>query len=229
MPDPLRLLVIEDEAPIRRFLRVVLEGAGHQMDEADRGREGITKAATGKPDIVLVDLGLPDLDGKEVIKTIRGWTQVPILVLSVRSDEAEIVAALDAGADDYVSKPFATGELFARLRALSRRAAPAETQSAVLSVGKITIDLAEHKVRHDGHDISLTRKEFEVLALLASNVGRLMTHGDILGTIWGPAHRSDAHYLRIVISHLREKLGDNAVQPDLIVTEPGIGYRMIRS
>ena len=229
MPDPLRLLVIEDEAPIRRFLRVVLEGAGHQMDEADRGREGITKAATGKPDIVLVDLGLPDLDGKEVIKTIRGWTQVPILVLSVRSDEAEIVAALDAGADDYVTKPFATGELFARLRALSRRAAPAETQSAVLSVGKITIDLAEHKVRHDGHDISLTRKEFEVLALLASNVGRLMTHGDILGTIWGPAHRSDAHYLRIVISHLREKLGDNAVQPGLIVTEPGIGYRMIRS
>ena len=229
MPDPLRLLVIEDEAPIRRFLRVVLEGAGHQMDEADRGREGITKAATGKPDIVLVDLGLPDLDGKEVIQTIRGWTQVPILVLSVRSDEAEIVAALDAGADDYVCKPFATGELFARLRALSRRAAPAETQSAVLSVGKITIDLAEHKVRHDGHDISLTRKEFEVLALLASNVGRLMTHGDILGTIWGPAHRSDAHYLRIVISHLREKLGDNAVQPGLIVTEPGIGYRMIRS
>ena len=229
MPDPLRLLVIEDEAPIRRFLRVVLEGAGHQMDEADRGREGITKAATGKPDIVLVDLGLPDLDGKEVIKTIRGWTQVPILVLSVRSDEADIVAALDAGADDYVSKPFATGELFARLRALSRRAAPAGTQSAVLNVGKIAIDLAEHKVRHDGHDISLTRKEFEVLALLASNVGRLMTHGDILGTIWGPAHRSDAHYLRIVISHLREKLGDNAVQPDLIVTEPGIGYRMIRS
>lgn len=228
MPDPMRILVIEDEAPIRRFLRVVLEGAGFAMDEAARGREGITKAATNAPNLILVDLGLPDLDGKEVIRAIREWSESPILVLSVRADEAEIIAALDAGADDYVTKPFATGELFARIRAVSRRANPTEAQTATLTVGPVDIDLAQRIVCHAGAVLDLTRKEFDVLSMLARNAGRLLTHRELLGTVWGPAHVNDAHYLRIVISHLREKLGDQAVQPKLIVTEPGIGYRMIR-
>lgn len=231
MPDePIRALVIEDEAPIRRFLRVVLEGAGFVVEEAARGREGITKAATAGADIILVDLGLPDLDGKAVIAAIREWSAVPILVLSVRSDEGEIIAALDAGADDYVTKPFATGELFARLRALSRRAnagGPA-TASALLQAGSIEIDLAQRLVRQNGLEVLLTRKEFDVLAMLARHAGRLLTHHDLLQTVWGPAHRDDIHYLRIVISHLRDKLNDNALTPSLIITEPGIGYRMAR-
>ncbi|MDN3711441.1 response regulator [Paracoccus cavernae] len=227
MNDTTGVLVIEDEAPIRRFLRVVLEGAGFTVEEAARGREGITKAATLGPDVVLVDLGLPDLDGKEVIQAIREWSRVPILVLSVRSEEAEIIAALDAGADDYVTKPFATGELFARLRALSRRNVAAAAQPAVITVGGLEIDLAKRLVRLNGQVVELTRKEFDVLALLSRNSGRLLSHHDLLGTVWGPAHRDDVHYLRIVISHLRDKLGDDAQHSRLIITEPGIGYRLI--
>ena len=227
MPDPsapLRLLVIEDEAPIRRFLRIVLEGAGHAMDEAARGREGIERAATGAPSAVVLDLGLPDMDGKAVIAAIRGWSDVPIVVVSVRSVESEIVAALDAGADDYVTKPFAPAELLARLRALVRRRSDREPP-LVLTHGLLAIDLAARKVTMAGTPLRLTRKEFDVLALLARNAGRLLTHQEMLRTIWGPAHLSDSHYLRIAVGHLREKLGDDAAAPRLIFTEPGIGYR----
>lgn len=227
MPDPsapLRLLVIEDEAPIRRFLRIVLEGAGHVMDEAARGREGIERAATGAPSAVVLDLGLPDMDGKAVIAAIRGWSDVPIVVVSVRSAEAEIVAALDAGADDYVTKPFAPAELLARLRALVRRRSDREPP-LVLTHGLLAIDLAARRVTMAGTPLRLTRKEFDVLALLARNAGRLLTHQEMLRTIWGPAHLGDSHYLRIAVGHLREKLGDDAAAPRLIFTEPGIGYR----
>lgn len=227
MPDPsapLRLLVIEDEAPIRRFLRIVLEGAGHAMDEAARGREGIERAATGAPSAVVLDLGLPDMDGKAVIAAIRGWSDVPIVVVSVRSAEAEIVAALDAGADDYVTKPFAPAELLARLRALVRRRSDREPP-LVLTHGPLAIDLAARRVTMAGTPLRLTRKEFDVLALLARNAGRLLTHQEMLRTIWGPAHLGDSHYLRIAVGHLREKLGDDAAAPRLIFTEPGIGYR----
>lgn len=230
MPDftaPLRLLVIEDEAPIRRFLRVILEGAGYVMDEAARGREGIERAATGAPAAVLLDLGLPDMDGKAVIAAIRGWSAVPILVLSVRSSEAEIIAALDAGADDYVTKPFATGELLARLRALTRRPGPTADSAAVIEACGLRIDLADRNVTQDGHPVRLTRKEFDVLALLARSAGRLVTHEHILRTIWGPTHAQDTHYLRIAIAHLREKIGDSASDPKMIFNEPGIGYRMV--
>lgn len=223
---PLRLLVIEDEAPIRRFLRVILEGAGYVMDEAARGREGIERAATGAPAAVLLDLGLPDMDGKAVIAAIRGWSAVPILVVSVRSAEAEIIAALDAGADDYVTKPFAAGELLARLRALSRRAAASEPAASVIEIGGLRVDLAERSASRDGALLKLTRKEFDVLALLARNAGRLVTHEMLLRTIWGPAHVKDTHYLRIAVAHLREKIGDTASDPKVIFTEPGIGYRM---
>lgn len=227
MPDPstpLRLLVIEDEAPIRRFLRIVLEGAGHAMDEAARGREGIERAATGAPSAVVLDLGLPDMDGKAVIAAIREWSDVPIVVVSVRSAEAEIVAALDAGADDYVTKPFAPAELLARLRALVRRRGAREAP-LVVTHGPVTIDLAARTVTMAGTPLRLTRKEFDVLALLARNAGRLLTHQEMLRTVWGPAHLGDSHYLRIAVGHLREKLGDDAAAPRLIFTEPGIGYR----
>lgn len=227
MPDPLpplRLLVIEDEAPIRRFLRIVLEGAGHVMDEAARGREGIERAATGAPSAVVLDLGLPDMDGKAVIAAIREWSDVPIVVVSVRSAEAEIVAALDAGADDYVTKPFAPAELLARLRALVRRHST-QGLPLVVTSGELSIDLAARTVTMAGMPVRLTRKEFDVLALLARNAGRLLTHQELLRTVWGPAHLGDSHYLRIAVGHLREKLGDDAAAPRLIFTEPGIGYR----
>ncbi|KGJ13456.1 response regulator [Paracoccus sanguinis] len=232
MPDapsaPLRLLVIEDEAPIRRFLRIVLEGAGHVMDEAARGREGIERAATGAPSAVVLDLGLPDMDGKAVIAAIREWSDVPIVVVSVRSNEAEIIAALDAGADDYVTKPFAPAELLARLRALVRRRG-APPSSPLLTLGELSVDLAARTVTLQGEEVRLTRKEFDVLALLIGNSGRLLTHQELLRTIWGPAHLGDTHYLRIAIGRLREKLGDDAAAPRMIFTEPGIGYRFAAS
>ncbi|KGJ19891.1 response regulator [Paracoccus panacisoli] len=232
MPDapsaPLRLLVIEDEAPIRRFLRIVLEGAGHVMDEAARGREGIERAATGAPSAVVLDLGLPDMDGKAVIAAIREWSDVPIVVVSVRSNEAEIIAALDAGADDYVTKPFAPAELLARLRALVRRRGTPPS-SPLLTLGELSVDLAARTVTLQGEEVRLTRKEFDVLALLIGNSGRLLTHQELLRTIWGPAHLGDTHYLRIAIGRLREKLGDDAAAPRMIFTEPGIGYRFAAS
>lgn len=232
MPDapsaPLRLLVIEDEAPIRRFLRIVLEGAGHVMDEAARGREGIERAATGAPSAVVLDLGLPDMDGKAVIAAIREWSDVPIVVVSVRSNEAEIIAALDAGADDYVTKPFAPAELLARLRALVRRRGTPPS-SPLLTLGELSVDLAARTVTLQGEEVRLTRKEFDVLALLIGNSGRLLTHQELLRTIWGPAHLGDTHYLRIAIGRLREKLGDDAASPRMIFTEPGIGYRFAAS
>lgn len=222
-----RILVIEDEAPIRRFLRIAVESAGFGFSEAGRGRQGIEMAATGAPDLVLLDLGLPDMDGRQVITSIREWSQVPILVLSVRDAETEKIAALDAGADDYVTKPFATGELLARIRALLRGRKAPETEKTNIVAGDLSIDLAAHLVRLAGTEVKLTRKEFDVLALLARYAGRLVTHRQLLAAVWGPAHEDDAHYLRIAIGHIRDKLGDDAGNPRYILTEPGVGYRLI--
>jgi two-component system KDP operon response regulator KdpE len=222
-----RILIVEDETPIRKFLRIALESAGMTMIETDRGRLGVERAATEAPDVVVLDLGLPDMDGKAVIAAIREWSQVPILVLSVRDAETEKIAALDAGADDYVTKPFATGELLARLRALLRSRKPVAEEAARLTFGDLTIDLAAHTVSRAGVDAKLTRKEFDVLALLAQHAGRLVTHKQLLTTVWGPAHTADTHYLRIAIGHIREKIADDAADPKVIVTEPGVGYRMI--
>lgn len=222
-----RILVIDDEAPIRRFLRIALEGSHYEVEEAERGRLGIEKAATSAPDALIVDLGLPDLDGKEVVRKIREWSEVPILVLSVRDGETDKIAALDAGANDYVTKPFATGELLARLRALLRSKKSGKIEAVQLIFGALLIDLAKHTVSIDGRDVKLTKKEFEVLAFLGKHAGRLVSHSQLLSTIWGPAHLDDTHYLRIAIGHIREKIGDDAVSPTYIITEPGIGYRMI--
>ena len=222
-----RILVIEDEAPIRRFLKIAVESAGFAFSEADRGRLGVERAATEAPDLVVLDLGLPDIDGKQVIAVIREWSQVPILVLSVRDAETEKIAALDAGADDYVTKPFATGELLARMRALLRSRKAPDGERTNIVVGSLSIDLAAHLVRLDGEEVKLTRKEFEVLALLARHAGRLVTHKQLLAAVWGPAHADDSHYLRIAVGHIREKLSDDAASPRYILTEPGVGYRLL--
>ncbi|MEW6256574.1 MAG: response regulator [Pseudomonadota bacterium] len=221
-----RILVIEDEAPIRRFLKIVLASAGYEMLEAERGRIGVEQAATSAPDAVLLDLGLPDMDGKAVIAAIRDWSQVPILVLSVRDAESEKIAALDAGADDYVTKPFATGELLARLRVLLRKRAAGQGEPAEIEAGALRINLAARTLAVEGRDVKLTRKQFEVLALLMRHAGRLVSHRQILTTVWGPAHVEDTHYLRIAVGHLRDKLGDDAADPRFILTEPGVGYRL---
>lgn len=222
----LRVLVVEDEAPIRRFLGIILGSAGMTVEEAARGREGIERAATSAPDVVILDLGLPDMDGKAVVAAIREWSQVPILILSVRDGEGEKIAALDAGADDYVTKPFAAGELLARLRALTRSRRPATAESPAVAIGPLVIDLARRAVTLEGAEVKLTRKEYDVLALLARHQGRLVTHRQLLATIWGPAHVEDTHYLRIAVGHIRDKLGDDAADPRFILTEPGVGYRL---
>jgi len=222
-----RILVIEDETPIRRFLRIAIESAGMTIIEVDRGRAGIERAAVDAPDVVVLDLGLPDMDGKVVIAAIREWSKVPILVLSVRDAEAEKVAALDAGADDYVTKPFATGELLARLRVLVRSRGSALPEPATLNFKDLTVDLAAHQVTRSGRSVSLTRKEFDVLALLARNAGRLVTQKQLLTTVWGPAHVEDTQYLRVAVGHIREKIGDDATDPRFILTEPGVGYRLL--
>ncbi|EGJ22770.1 two component transcriptional regulator [Cereibacter sphaeroides WS8N] len=224
MTGPARILIVDDEPPIRRFLRVALEAEGHRVTEAASVREGTDRAALDAPTLVILDLGLPDGDGIEVLRTVRGWSQVPVIVLSVRSDEAGKVAALDAGAQDYVTKPFATSEFLARIRALLRdRSGPAAP--SVISVAELEIDLAARRVSVAGTEVKLTRREFDLLRLLASQPGRLVTQAMILRTIWGPAHEEDSQYLRVYIRQLRAKLGDDAADPRWIFTEPGIGYR----
>lgn len=225
MTDLARILVIDDEAPIRRFLRVALEAEGHAVIEAATARTGIAATARESPALVILDLGLPDADGITVVREIRTWTQVPVLILSVRSDEAGKVAALDAGAQDYVVKPFGMKELLARVRTLLRDRVSTVAPS-VVQIGDLTIDAARHSVARAGHPLHLTRKEFDLLWMLAGNRGRLLTHAMILKTIWGPAHAEDAQYLRVYIRQLRQKLGDDAADPRWIFTEPGVGYRL---
>ncbi|MFT4149778.1 MAG: response regulator transcription factor [Paracoccaceae bacterium] len=223
-----RILIVEDEAPIRRFLRVALETEGHVVSEAATAREGIALAARETPAAIILDLGLPDADGISVLKAVREWSQLPVLVLSVRSDEAGKIAALDAGAQDYVTKPFSTGELLARLRGLLRDRAR-DAAPAVLELGPLLIDAADHRASLAGEDLKLTRKEFDLLWLLASHAGRLVTQDMILKAIWGPAHTDDSQYLRVYIRQLRTKLGDDAADPRWIFTEPGVGYRLART
>lgn len=220
-----RILIVEDEAPIRHFLRVALETEGHLVSEAGTARDGIALAAREAPAAIILDLGLPDADGISVLKAVREWSQVPVLVLSVRSDEAGKIAALDAGAQDYVTKPFSTGELLARLRGLLRDRAR-DAAPAVLTLGPLIIDAADHRASLSGEDLKLTRKEFDLLWLLAGHAGRLVTQDMLLKAIWGPAHAEDNQYLRVYIRQLRAKLGDDAADPRWIFTEPGVGYRL---
>lgn len=223
--DAARILIVEDEAPIRRFLRVALEAEGHLVSEAATAREGIALAAKEAPAAMILDLGLPDAEGLAVLRAVREWSPLPVLVLSVRSDESGKIAALDAGAQDYVTKPFSTGELLARLRVLLRDHAR-DAAPAVLTLGSLTIDAADHRASLHGADLKLTRREFDLLWLLASHAGRLVTQEMILKAIWGPAHAEDSQYLRVYIRQLRAKLADDAADPRWIFTEPGVGYRL---
>lgn len=229
-----RILVVDDEAQIRKFLRISLGAYGYETIEAAHGEEAVKKCATETPDLVVLDLGLPDMSGHEVIARIREWSRVPIIVLSVRAQESEKVEALDRGADDYVTKPFGIAELLARVRAVlrARRAAGAAgavggAEPATLTAGDLAVDVAAHRVHVADREIKLSRKEFEILALLARHAGRIVTHQQMLRQVWGPAHEQETHYLRVYIGHLRQKLGDDPLHPRYIGNEPGIGYRLL--
>jgi two-component system KDP operon response regulator KdpE len=222
----LRVLVVDDEEQIRRFLRIVLRAAGYEVDEASTGREAIERCTGQHPELVLLDLGLPDIDGIDVIRAIRVWSAVPIIVLSVRAEEDDKVQALDAGANDYVQKPFGTAELLARIRAAARSRVPDAGQTAY-DVGDVHIDVARHEVSRGGQAIRLSPKEFSLLLVLARNAGRVLTHKQLLAEVWGAGHTEDVQYLRVYVGQLREKLGDDAATPRLIANEPGIGYRLL--
>ena len=223
-----RILVVDDEPQIRKFLRISLSAHGYEVIEAARGEEAVAKCATESPDLVILDLGLPDLDGQEVIARIREWSKLPIIVLSVRAAEAEKVAALDLGADDYITKPFGIHELLARVRAVLRsRSHEGEQPLAVVTVGDLAIDIPRRRVRVAATEVKLSRKEFALLRLLARHAGRIVTHQQLLREVWGPAHEHETHYLRIYIGHLRQKLGDDPTHPRYIGNEPGVGYRLL--
>ena len=218
-------LVIDDEPQIRRLLRVTLEANGYEVFDAATGQAGIVQAAQCRPAIVLLDLGLPDLDGLEVLKRIREWSRVPVIILSVRYREHDKIAALDAGADDFVTKPFGSGELLARLRTTLRRSQPLAAE-AIFRAGKIEVDFAARVVRKNGAEVKLTPTEYGLLRLLVVHAGKVLTHRQLLTEVWGPNAVEQTHYLRVHVAHLREKLEDNAAQPKLIITESGIGYRV---
>ena len=220
------LLVIDDEPQIRKFLRISLASQGYKVIEAATGAEGLTQAALARPDLVVLDLGLPDLDGQQVLAELREWSSVPVLVLSVRASEAQKVQALDSGANDYVTKPFGIQEFLARVRGLLRQASRGEGGEAAVELGSLQIDLALRRVTLEGVPLALTRKEYAVLAQLARYPGRVITQQQLLKDIWGPSHVEDSHYLRIVVGHLRQKLGDDPTAPRFVFTEAGVGYRL---
>lgn len=220
------ILVIDDEPQILRALRTILTANRYRVTVTSRGEEGLAYAAAEKPDLIILDLGLPDIDGIEVCASLREWTQVPIIVLSVRDAEREKVLALDKGADDYLVKPFGIEELLARIRVALRHSAQAAGSSQpVVSAGDITIDLARHVVTVQGAEVKLTATEFRLLAYLASNPDRVLTHRNILTHVWGPEYADSVEYLRVFMSQLRKKLEGNLKQPRHLVTEPGVGYR----
>lgn len=219
------VLVIDDEPQIRRFLDISLRAQGYKVTLAASGGEGLKALAGQGADLVILDIGLPDMDGHQVLQEIRQWSKVPVVLLSVRSGEAEKVAALDAGANDYVTKPFGTQELMARLRAMLRQNVEVPEEPTIFDDGHLRIDLAMREVRIDGEPMILGRKEYALLALLLKYSGRVVTHPQILREIWGATHSKDTHYVRILVSKLRQKLQDDAVESRYIVTEPGVGLR----
>jgi two-component system KDP operon response regulator KdpE len=231
MSNSPHILVIDDEPQILRAMRTILTEKQFKVTTASRGEEGLTLAAASEPDLIILDLGLPDMDGVEVCTRLREWTQIPIIILSVRDSERDKVAALDQGADDYLTKPFGIEELLARVRVALRHSVQAKTsqgsQSQVVKAGPLTIDLAWHVVKRDDEEIKLTGREYKLLSYLAANHGRVLTHQSILTHVWGPADADHTEYLRVYMRQLRKKLEVDPEHPQYILTEPGIGYRFI--
>ncbi|MGZ8219211.1 response regulator [Methylomagnum sp.] len=221
------VVLIEDDPQMRRFLRTGLGSEGFRVFEADTGRQGLVEVGTRKPDLVILDLGLPDMDGVEVVKAIRGWTGLPILILSARDAERDKIEALDAGADDYLTKPFGLGELLARLRVALRHAAgPGTNPAEAFSTGSLTVDLQKRLVYVNGAEVHLTPVQYRLLAVLVRHAGKVLTHRQIIKEVWGPAHVDNTHYPRIYMSQLRQKLEADPARPEYLLTESGVGYRL---
>ncbi len=220
-----RVLIVDDEQSIRRFLRVTLTSQAYRVIEAASGQEALSNATTQKPDIVILDLGLPDIEGVEVTRLLRQWTQIPIIILSVRGSEEDKIAALDAGADDYLTKPFGVGELLARLRAALRRAAQT-TSEPVFTSGSLKVDLSRRLVTISGHEVQLTPTEYELLRVLVNHAGKVLTHHHLLHEVWGAEYGEEFHMLHVNISNLRRKIEPDPTRPQFIITEPGVGYRL---
>ena len=225
-PDQPLVLIVDDEPQIRRLLTVTLEANAYRVVSAVNGQEGLVLAAQHRPALVILDLGLPDLSGQEVLRRLREWSNAPVIVLSVQDDEKGKVAALDAGADDYVTKPFNTDELLARLRVALRRSTKTG-EAAVVHAKNLVVDMAMRRVTVGGKEVKLSKIEYDLLRLLARHAGKVLTHRQILQEVWGPGHENDTHYLRVYIAHLREKLETNPESPELILTELGVGYRFL--
>jgi two-component system, OmpR family, KDP operon response regulator KdpE len=223
----IRILVIDDEPQIRRFLEISLRAQGYVVELADSASPGLEALATRGADLVVLDMGLPDRDGLDVLRDIRQWSQVPVLMLTVRAHESEKVAALDAGANDYVTKPFGVQELMARIRVLLRAHAAGVDAEPIFDDGHLRVDLVRREVSLDGEAVPLSRKEYALLALLVRHAGRVVTQPQLLREVWGPTHQGDTHYLRILVGKVRQKLGDDASAPRWIATEPGVGLRLI--
>jgi two-component system, OmpR family, KDP operon response regulator KdpE len=221
----LRVLVVDDERPIRRFLRTSLEANRYVVFEAANGAEALEAVVHDRPDLMILDLGLPDMDGIEVTTRLREWSRIAIIVLSVRDQEGDKIAALDAGADDYLTKPFGVGELMARMRVVLRRIAQPESEP-VFTTRDLFVDLAHRLVRVRGNDVQLTPTEYDLLRVLVSHAGKVLTHQQLLRQVWGLGYESESHLLRVNISNLRQKLERNSARPEYIITEPGVGYRM---
>ncbi len=227
MTHPTRVLVVDDEPAIHRFLSPALAANDYEVHRAETGSAALRQIASDAPDIVILDLGLPDMDGKDVIARVREWSDVPIIVLSARDREAEKIASLDRGADDFVNKPFGVGELMARLRAALRHRMQRRGETPVVSLGGLEIDVPRRRATWHGAEVSLSPKEFELLAFLARHAGKVVMHRQILTAVWGPAHEHDTQYLRVYIGQLRQKIEPNPSDPRFILTEPGIGYRLL--
>jgi two-component system KDP operon response regulator KdpE len=227
MPDPV-VVLIEDEPQIRRFLRATLTGQGYRLFEATTGADGLVEVGSRQPDVVIVDLGLPDIDGVEVIRRLREWTAVPIIVLSARGQERDKVTALDAGADDYVGKPFGASELLARIRVALRHTAGAshEADEATFTLGRLRVDLLHRRVSMGDNEVHLTPIEYKLLTTLVRYAGKVVTHQQLLREVWGPTHTEQAHYVRVYMAHLRHKLETEPARPRYLLTEPGVGYRL---
>ncbi len=220
------ILVIDDEPQIRRFLRTSLDIHGYGIEEAPTAAEGLRLATTGRPDLIVLDLGLPDRDGLDVLQAVREWSRIPIFVLSVRGRETDKVKALNLGADDYITKPFGMAEFLARVQALLRRASPDEPAQPVFAVGGLEVDLARRVVRVDGRDVRLSPKQYRLLQILVAHAGKVVTHQHLLTALWGPANTEDSQYLRIFVRKLRRRIEPNPSRPRYLVTELGVGYRL---